>query len=61
MANNLWRRAGEIPSFHISPAALGHARDLITGNLLGTYNSATPAMAVGPDGLLFTPAANAPV
>ena len=61
VANNLWRRAGEIPSFHISPTALGHARDLITGSVLGTYNSATPAMAVGADGLLFTPAANAPV
>ena len=61
VANNLWRRAGELPSFHISPAALGHARDLITGSALGTYNSASPAMAVGADGLLFTPAANAPV
>ena len=61
VANDLWRRAGEIPSFHIAPAALGHARDLITGRVVGTYNSAAPAMAVGPDGLLFTPAANAPV
>jgi len=61
VANDLWRRAGEIPSFHIAPAALGHARDLITGRVLGTYNSASPAMAVGSDGLLFTPAANAPV
>ncbi len=59
--NRLWARAGEVPSFHIAPAALGHARDLITGRVLGTYNSASPAMAVGPDGLLFTPAANAPV
>jgi hypothetical protein len=53
--------AGESPSFHIAPARLGHALDLVTGNLIGTYNSASPAMAVGSDGLLFTPAANAPV
>jgi hypothetical protein len=58
---DLYRKAGEMPSFHIAPAALGHAHDLITGSVLGTYNSATPAMAVGADGLLFTPAANAPV
>ena len=57
---DLYRRAGEIPSFHISPAALGHARDLISEAVLGTYNSASPAMAVGADGILFTPAANAP-
>ncbi len=53
--------AGESPSFHIAPARLGHALDLVTGNLLGSYNSAAPAMAVGPGGMLFTPAANAPV
>jgi len=29
--------------------------------VLGTYNSASPAWAVGPDGVLFQPAANAPV
>lgn len=58
---DLYRRAGEVPSFHIAPARTGNARDLITGNLLGTYNSASPAWAVGPDGVLFQPAANAPV
>lgn len=60
-ASELYSKAGEIPSFHIAPAALGHARDLIAGAVIGTYNSATPAMAVGADGLLYVPAANAPV
>ncbi len=59
--NRLWARAGEVPSFHIAPARTGNARDLITGSVLGTYNSASPAWAVGPDGVLFQPAANAPV
>ena len=61
VANELWRRAGAVPSFHIAPARTRNATDLITGNLLGTYNSASPAWAVGPDGVLFLPAANAPV
>ena len=59
--NRLWARAGEVPSLHIAPARTQNARDLITGNLLGTYNSASPAWAVGPDGVLALPAANAPV
>ena len=54
-------QASETPSFHIAPARMRHALDLVTGNLLGTYNSASPAMAVGPDGILYQPAANAPV
>jgi len=58
---DLYRRAGEVPSFHIAPARTRDARDLITGSVLGTYNSASPAWAVGPDGVLFQPAANAPV
>ena len=61
MANELWRRAGEVPSFHIAPARTRDARDLITGSVLGTYNSASPGWAVGPDGILYQPAANAPV
>lgn len=59
--NQLYARAGAVPSFHIAPQRTRSGVDLISGRLLGTYNSATPAMAVGPDGLLFTPAANAPV
>jgi hypothetical protein len=58
---SFFAEAGESPSFHIAPARTGHALDLVTGNLLGTYNSASPALAVGPDGVLFQPAANAPV
>ena len=58
---DLYRRAGEVPSFHIAPARTQNARDLITGSVLGTYNSASPAWAVGPDGVLALPAANAPV
>ncbi len=54
-------QASETPSFHIAPARMGHALDLVTGNLLGSYNSASPAWAVGPDGVLALPAANAPV
>lgn len=63
VANALWRRAGAVPSFHINPAALGHARDLITGTVLGggTVNSATPAWEAGPGGILAQPAANSPV
>jgi len=61
VANELWRRAGAVPSFHIAPARTQNARDLITGSVLGTYNSASPAWAVGPDGVLALPAANAPV
>ncbi len=61
VANELWRRAGEVPSFHIAPARTRDASDLITGSVLGTYNSAVPAWAVGPNGVLFLPAANAPV
>lgn len=61
--NRLWARAGAVPSFDINPAALGHARDLITGTVLGggTVNSATPAWEAGPGGILAQPAANAPV
>lgn len=58
---SLYRAAGAVPSFHIAPARTGHARDLITGSVLGTYNSASPAWAVEPDGVLALPAANAPV
>jgi len=59
--DSLWARAGEVPSFHIAPARTGNANDLITGSLLGTYNSASPAWAVGPNGVLAVPTANAPV
>jgi len=60
---DLYRRAGEVPSFHIAPARTGHALDLITGTVLGggTVNCATPAWEVGPDGILYQPAANTPV
>lgn len=58
---SLYRAAGEVPSFHVAPARTGNARDLITGSVLGTYNSASPAWAVGPDEVLFQPTANAPV
>ena len=58
---SLYRAAGEVPSFHIAPARTRNATDLITGNLLGTYNSASPAWAVGPNGVLALPTANAPV
>ena len=54
-------QAGESPSFYIAPGRTGHALDLITGSVLGTYNSASPAWAVEPDGVLALPAANAPV
>ena len=56
-------QAGESPSFYIAPGRTGHALDLITGTVLGggAVNCASPAWAVGPDGVLFQPAANAPV
>ena len=56
-------QAGESPSFYIAPGRTGHALDLITGTVLGggTVNCASPAWDVGPDGVLYQPAANSAV
>jgi len=60
---SFFAEAGESPSFYIDPVGQGHALDLVTGTLLGggTVNCATPAWEVGPDGILYQPAANTPV
>jgi len=56
-------QAGETPSFYIAPGRTGHALELITGTVMGggTVNCASPAWEVGPDGILYQPAANTPV
>lgn len=58
---SFFAEAGESPSFYIDPVGQGHALDLVTGNLVGTFSSASPAYAVNAQGILALPAANAPV
>ena len=63
VANELWRRAGEVPSFHIAPARTGTAVDLISGTVLGggSVNSAAAPHYFDAQGNLVQPVANTPV
>jgi hypothetical protein len=56
----LWRRAGEIPSWHIAPARAGTVTDLISGSQIVTFTNSSPAWGFNSSGVLVQPTANVP-